>query len=90
MLIVLASVIVLEQWLDATASQLLVNTPSYLAHQLSYIFVYFHVFLACWGINTSDRILALQIDPNLFKSSFLVFLSLPKLVLCFEQLYINS
>ena len=84
MFVVLSRVVVFEQWLDATAGQLLVNTPSYLTDQLSYLLVNLHVFFACWSVYTANRIFTLEINPNLFKPSFFVFLSFPKLVLGFK------
>ena len=79
----------MEEWSVITPDQLLVNLPANLTEKLDNLFSLFGVLFDSYRVDTSEGIPSVHIDPNLLQSLFLLYTSLPKLVLLFNEVVVE-
>ena len=88
LLLVLVHIVLVEKRSMVPPNQLLVDLPADLAHQLRYLLGHLLVIINCDRVDTSQRVLALHIDPNFFKSLLFLQICFPEFVLLLEKLQI--
>lgn len=88
-LLVLIHVVLMEEWPVVAPDQLLVNLPANLTEKLNNLISLFSVLFDSYRVDTSEGISSVHINPNLLQSLFLLYTSLPKLVLLFNKVVVE-
>lgn len=84
LILVISIVVLFENWLNRSASQLLVNSPPDLSNKLSNLLIELNLLLGSPLVQTTKSILALQVNPDSLDPLLFILLGLPELVLHFQ------